>query len=237
MSRITRCPSCVTAFRVNDAQLSARGGHVRCGRCGATFDALAALTSESVARADAAERGLPATQPRTMPPLVFDFGAPQPAGNSRLWWAASAVALVGLALQAAFQYRTELGLLLPEAKPFIQQTCAKLGCEVSLPRRAELLSIESSDLQADGTSPNVMVLTATLRNRAGFAQAFPELELSLTSAQDRTVARRVLTAKDYAPRGTQTESGLAAGSELQTRVYIEAATLRPTGYRLYLFYY
>ena len=235
MSRITRCPSCVTAFRVNDAQLSARGGHVRCGRCGATFDALAALTSESVARAE--ERGLAATQPRATSPREFDFGAPQPAGNSRLWWAASVIALVGLALQAAFQYRTELGLLLPEAKPFIQQICAKLSCEVSLPRRAELLSIESSDLQADGTSPNVMVLTATLRNRAAFAQAFPELELSLTSAQDRTVARRVLTAKDYAPRGTQTESGLAAGSELQTRVYIEAATLRPTGYRLYLFYY
>jgi hypothetical protein len=81
-----------------------------------------------------------------------------------------------------------------------------------------------------------MVLTATLRNRAGFVQAFPALELSLTSTQDKTVARRVLTPKDYAPQNTRSETGFAAGSELQIRVYIEAAALKPTGYRLYLFY-
>ena len=106
----------------------------------------------------------------------------------------------------------------------------------SLLRCAELLSIESSDLQADSAHPSVMVLTATLRNRAGFIQAFPALELSLTSTQGETVARRVLTPKDYAPQSTRSEPGFAAGSELQIRVYIEAAALKPIGYRLYLFY-
>jgi len=82
----------------------------------------------------------------------------------------------------------------------------------------------------------VMVLTATLRNRAGFIQAFPALELTLTDAQDQTVARRVLMPRDYAPQGTGQEPGFAAGGELQIRVHIEAAALKPTGYRLYLFY-
>jgi len=81
-----------------------------------------------------------------------------------------------------------------------------------------------------------MVLTATLRNRAGFSQAFPALELTLTNAQDQTVARRVLTPPDYAAKGVRLESGFAAASELQVRLYIEAPALRPTGYRLYLFY-
>jgi hypothetical protein len=99
-----------------------------------------------------------------------------------------------------------------------------------------LLSIESSDLQADGSHPSVMVLTATLRNRAAFIQAFPALELTLTGTEGQTVARRVLTSKDYAPQGTRSEPGFAAGSELQIRVYLEAAALKPTGYRLYLFY-
>src|SRR5258708_21290204 len=45
VSMITRCPTCATAFRVTETQLSARAGRVRCGRCGAVFDALAALSS------------------------------------------------------------------------------------------------------------------------------------------------------------------------------------------------
>jgi hypothetical protein len=81
-----------------------------------------------------------------------------------------------------------------------------------------------------------MVLTATLRNRAAFVQAFPALELSLTSAQGETVARRVLLPKEYLSQPTRADAGFAAGSELQVRVYIEAVALKPTGYRLYLFY-
>jgi len=236
MSKITRCPSCATAFRVSDAQLQARAGQVRCGRCGTTFDAHTALASDSAVRTGPAEPSRRAPRPSVLPETAFDFGPPNRAGRNRLWWIASAIATLALALQVAYYHRTDVGLLLPEVKPLIYQFCMEVGCEVPLPRRVELLGIESSDLQADSSNPNVMVLTATLRNRAGFIQAFPALELSLTNAQDQTVGRRVLTPRDYVPRGVQTDSGFAAASDLQIRVYIEAAALLPSGYRLYLFY-
>lgn len=168
--------------------------------------------------------------------VSFDFGPQSRPRPSRLWWSAGVFLLLALALQAGYRYRGEVAVLLPEAKPLVQRICAQLGCEVPLPRRAELLSIESSDLQADSSHPSVMVLTATLRNRAAFIQAFPALELTLTGTEGQTVARRVLTSKDYAPQGARSEPGFAAGSELQIRVYLEAAALKPTGYRLYLFY-
>jgi uncharacterized protein DUF3426 len=168
--------------------------------------------------------------------VSFDFGPQSRPRPSRLWWLASVFLLLALAAQGAYQYRGEIAVLLPEAKPLVQRICAEFGCDVPLPRRAELLSIESSDLQADVAHPSVMVLTATLRNRAGFVQAFPALELSLTSTRGETVARRVLTSRDYVPQGARSEPGFAAGSELQVRVYIEAAALKPAGYRLYLFY-
>src|SRR5262249_20588468 len=148
----------------------------------------------------------------------FDFGPPAPHPLSRLWWIGSALLLLALVLQGAYRYRGEIAVLLPESKPLLESLCAEIGCEVPLPRRAELLSIEASDLQADGSHPNVMVLTATLRNRAAFVQAFPALELSLTSAQGQTVARRVLMPKDYVPPPRRAEAGFAAGSELQIRV-------------------
>ena len=236
---ITRCPTCATAFRVTEPQLRARAGQVRCGRCGALFDALAALSPGPSSRPTPEGAPISASMALlldTERDVTFDFGPQSRPRPSRLWWLASLFLLLALALQGGYRYRGEIAVLLPEAKPLVQSICAELGCDVPLPRRAELLSIESSDLQADGTHPSVMVLTATLRNRAGFIQAFPALELSLTSTEGQTVARRVLVPKDYAPQSTRSEPGFAAGSELQIRVYIEAAALKPTGYRLYLFY-
>jgi len=237
---LTRCPTCGTAFRVTEQQLGARAGQVRCGRCDTLFDAVATLSSGPVTRPrdqpSPPTSGSMAVLLGTEKDSYFDFGPHVPEGRSRLWWIGSLLLLLALLLQGGYRYRGEIAVLLPEAKPLLERICAELGCDLPLPRRAELLSIESSDLQADGSHPNVMVLTATLRNRAAFLQAFPALELSLTSADGQTVARRVLLPKDYVAQPSRSDAGFAAGSELQIRVYVEAAALKPTGYRLYLFY-
>jgi predicted Zn finger-like uncharacterized protein len=64
----TRCPNCTTIFRVTVDQLRLRGGMVRCGHCGAAFDANSALSqfdpaldpSPDPASADAAADPAPA---------------------------------------------------------------------------------------------------------------------------------------------------------------------------------
>ena len=61
-----------------------------------------------------------------------------------------------------------------------------------MPRRPDLLSLESSDLQADNRRDGLIVLNAVIRNRAPFAQEHPALELTLTDAADKAVLRRVL---------------------------------------------
>jgi predicted Zn finger-like uncharacterized protein len=43
MSLITECPACFTQFEVNDEQLQAYAGKVRCGECNHVFDARSAL--------------------------------------------------------------------------------------------------------------------------------------------------------------------------------------------------
>jgi len=43
---VTRCPDCDTTFRVQPAQLAARGGRVRCGKCNRVFDGLAQIVEE-----------------------------------------------------------------------------------------------------------------------------------------------------------------------------------------------
>jgi predicted Zn finger-like uncharacterized protein len=56
MNLTTRCPSCGTAFRVQPAQLSARGGKVRCGKCSGVFDGVKALLAEGAAPARSCRR-------------------------------------------------------------------------------------------------------------------------------------------------------------------------------------
>ena len=67
MNLTTRCPNCGTAFRVQPAQLSARGGKVRCGKCTHVFDGVAALIAET-------EQGAVQAEPEPSPQLAL-FGA------------------------------------------------------------------------------------------------------------------------------------------------------------------
>ena len=138
--------------------------------------------------------------------------------------------------QAAYHYRIAITLLFPETKPYAVALCVTVGCELPLPRRIELMSIEASDLQADTTNPNVMVLSATLKNRAIFNQQHPLLELTLTDAQDQPVVRRVLAPQDYLGKAVNTQTGFAANTETAIKVFIEGSQVKATGYRLYLFY-
>lgn len=172
---------------------------------------------------------------------AFDFGPAaeaSPVGRTRRWpWILGASVLILLLLgQAAYQYRTAIILLFPEAKPYAARLCADLGCDLPLPRRAELVSIEASDLQADTNNPNVMVLSATLKNRAVFEQQLPLLELTLTDAQDQPVVRRVLAPHDYLGKASAARAGFAANTEIPIKVFVEGSQVKATGYRLYLFY-
>jgi len=144
--------------------------------------------------------------------------------------------LLTLLAQAAYHFRGAITLLFPETKPYAAALCASLGCELPLPRRIDLMSIEASDLQADTTNPNIMVLSATLKNRAIFNQQYSLLELTLTDAKDKPVVRRVLAPQDYLGKTANTQSGFTASTEIAIKVFIEGSQVRATGYRLYLFY-
>lgn len=252
MSAVTRCPECGTAFRVTPGQLGARAGQVRCGRCGSAFDATSNLVADAGMSESERSTGRPSeirqgarhavpfpadtSEIRADAPPGWDFERPGSQRPSTMWGAAAAIALLALGAQFGFHFRGEIALLWPDSKPILTLACARLGCDIPLPRRVEQMSIEASDLQAEGSSPSIMVLSATLRNRAAFPQQFPALELTLTDAQELPVARRVLTARDYVGRTGKLENGFAANSELTVKVFIETSSLKPTGYRLYLFY-
>jgi len=144
--------------------------------------------------------------------------------------------LVGLLLllvltwQAAYHFRADLVLRLPVAG----EAFAALDIPVPLPRDDSLVSIETSDLQSDPVR-GLFILNATLKNRATHAQAWPDLELTLTDAADQVVARRVIVARDYLSAGVPRDA-FPANGETAVRLWIETRGIAAAGYRLYIFY-
>lgn len=163
-------------------------------------------------------------------PSITGFEALQ--AKPARWPFVLAALLLCLALlgQLLYQYRTEAVLRLPVSADLF----AALDIPVPLPGHADLVSIEASDLQSDNAR-GLLVLQATLKNRAGYAQAWPALELTLTDTQDAVVARRVMGANDYLPPDADHDR-FAANGETGVRLWIETRDLRASGYRLYIFY-
>ncbi len=236
MSLLARCPACGTTFRVQAAQLAAKGGKVRCGKCAAVFDGVSALVEGEAAAPEAG--AAPSAAARDAAVKTPEF-LRQPALPRRYAWGFwVALALLVLAGQLLMHYRTEAATTWQWLRPHLAATCAVVGCELRLPRRPELLSIESSDIQSDRARENVVVFNAVLRNRAAFAQEYPALELSLTDERDHAVLRRVLLPADYlgAAAAERAVPGLAGGAEIAVRLHLDDGGRRAVGYRLYLFF-
>jgi predicted Zn finger-like uncharacterized protein len=247
MSLVTRCPVCATAFRVQRSQLAARGGKVRCGKCGQIFDGVAALVEEGSAEPAGIEPspqlGLFDGSRRSS---VVEDEAPLPAfmaeaepnrGITFLWAGLALIALLLLGAQIVYHYRSEILAQFPGTRELLTRFCRVAKCEVTLPRRALEISIESSDLQADARRDGVYVLNALLKNRASLPQEYPALELTLLDGE-RPILRRVLTARDYLDAARPIEQGIAAGDEVAVRIYLEPSTgrTRATDYKLRHFY-
>ncbi len=172
-----------------------------------------------------------------------DRFAPQAStkpGRARTVAYAMAIALLVLLVigQAAFHFRDAIATFWPATRPTFTRLCAAAGCSVRPLRDAAMahLSIETSDLQADPAHKGLLILTATVRNRAGWPLAYPHLELTLTNAQDRIVVRRALAPAEYAGGTADLEGGIAPNGEIAFKVFIDASATTQAGYRLYMFY-
>jgi predicted Zn finger-like uncharacterized protein len=188
----------------------------------------------SAPQADALALGEPVTL--TLPDELF--GAP-PARAARrgLWAGASLLLLLALAAQAIWFFPGELIARLPAADPQVRTLCAWTACRVALPRLPDELFIEASDLQMlDPARPSEVLLTATIRNRAPLAQAFPLLELTLTNSLNEASARKVFAPGVYLEPGVDQARGLGANQEVSLRLYLDTGAIKPAGYRLYLFF-
>ena len=144
-----------------------------------------------------------------------------------------------IAVQLAVIYRADLLARAPQARNALLQLCAVFGCTVGWPTQVDQLAVIGSELQTiPGT--DVLELTAVIRNRAGFRQALPAVEVTLTDSLNRPIARKVFTPADYlAAAGepsSRIEDGLGSGSDYTIRLFFEARGVQAAGFLVYPFF-
>jgi predicted Zn finger-like uncharacterized protein len=260
MTEITQCPECGTRFKVTGAQLDAHDGLVRCGHCHDVFDArkhlhdnepspqLSLLIDAESPLGEFDLKPIPnvpelRAEPTTLAQQVqfveeLTDEVPELPPRKTSWTGILIALLLALMLvaQAAYFFRVELGARLPGLKPLLAQYCTLLACTVALPQQAELIVIESSELQSDPDHGNVVTLHVLLHNRAPYVQAYPGLELTLTNMQDQALSRRVFLPAEYLKADVGENSGFPSNRDLDIKLRLDTTDLKPSGYRLFLFY-
>ncbi|MCW8807328.1 MAG: zinc-ribbon and DUF3426 domain-containing protein [Rhodanobacter sp.] len=145
----------------------------------------------------------------------------RPASGELQWpWAAACLLLI-LLLSGQLAW-AERGPLIrnPVMGHWLRSTCTALGCQLPLIAAPQKLRLVASNVQAHPSVPDALMISASVRNDAAFAQPYPVLEITLSDARGRPVAMRRLQPRDYLDDDAALRRGLAPGGS--TVLLIEA---------------
>jgi predicted Zn finger-like uncharacterized protein len=154
------------------------------------------------------------------------------------YWLVSLSVLLALiaGLQTLYAKRSQIAAEYPQYKAYLAEACQVLQCEIPLPKNLDLLTIDDSDMQEDDNHQNVIKFSSILTNNARFAQAYPNIELTLTSTDDEPVLRRIVKPNEYLKAGTDIDAGLGSRDEMRVQLAINVKDLAVAGYRVQLVY-
>lgn len=238
----TQCPECATVYSADAAAIARGHGMVRCSHCDALFDALLTLADqlppEPFERLDLhapdpepPRLGVPVYRPNAQAvSFTFDpderprareprrtsapaFARHARRGSGRRWpWVAGTV-LLSLTLAGQLAYAERDQLLDSElVRPWLDRGCAALNCTLPLRHATQQLELLSRDIRPHPSVPGALIVSATVRNAAGYAQAFPVVEITLSDLDENRVAMRRFQPRDYLGDTRAIERGLAAGA-------------------------
>jgi predicted Zn finger-like uncharacterized protein len=152
------------------------------------------------------------------------------------WVLGSLLAATALTVQMLITFRVELAAQRPGLRPALESLCGYFDCVVGLPSDPNQVSIEASDLHPSPQNKGKLELTATLKNRAPYAQTWPTLEVTLTDGADKPIVRKIIPPEQFLPVGQDLAAGFPASGDLTLQLTMDAGDLPAAGYRLYLFY-
>ncbi|MET0330303.1 MAG: zinc-ribbon and DUF3426 domain-containing protein [Dyella sp.] len=297
----TQCPDCLSVFSLEAAELAQARGRVACGRCRASFDALARLTERLPATVgkwsgqapsnelpiltrvvdgeatsvadlpaptavvdtspdhpgvDQLSVDQPAVDHLALDQAAFDRTADHPAAVElpelasqaieppsavadfseltftprfaqprrrrwRLVWVVLCVLLALLLLgQVGWAERDAL-IANPTTGDWLRRVCRSAGCQLPLVQNLHQLRLLARDVQSHPSVRGALMISATLRNEARFAQPYPTLSVTLSDVDGKKLAMRRLNPTEYLSDAAALQRGIAAGSNVSVVLEVQ----------------
>jgi len=216
------CPSCQSRFKVAEDQIKLHQGLVCCGHCFTLFNA----QGHTQTNAEDAKHSSANSSKST---------------SKTLWKNGLAVFLLLLLLlsallQTVYFLRAEISWRYPSSQAYLKLACKKIGCDIALAKKINLLVLDDTDLLEDELRVGLMHLSSTIVNQAAFSQAYPTIELILTDLDDKAKFQRTFRPNDYLVDANQVSAGLAAGQTLKLTLPLAKLDEPIAGYRVRLSY-
>jgi predicted Zn finger-like uncharacterized protein len=147
-----------------------------------------------------------------------------------------AVLILLMLAQTVYFLRTDIAARWPETRAQLEQACLLVNCQVELPKNADLIAIDDSDLQEDADRRGLIHLYLSIINHAEYSQAYPLLELTLTDTYDKPLMRRTFKPEEYLSTGSDQKPGIAAKQAVRIKLSFTTDNHAIAGYRLFLTY-
>lgn len=223
----SQCSNCFAYTLVDAAMLTQGRGTVCCSACGAHYFVLSRL-SDDIPSAMSMEHPAPGnplpqdapvgltapekSRSHALPAPLPGFVKPRrpPAGRHRSWLLCNMLLALSFAAQIAY---VERAWLLDNARlrPWLDDLCSAMHCTLPLRNDTTQLALLARDIRPHPSVPDALIISATLRNDAVFAQAFPHVEISLSDLDEHRIAMRRFTPRDYVTDSNTVRHGLPAG--------------------------
>ncbi|MBS1187286.1 MAG: hypothetical protein H6R04_1304 [Burkholderiaceae bacterium] len=133
-------------------------------------------------------------------------------------------------------FNARIAAAFPALKPAIESVCGVIDCRVGLEKQIDQVTVEVSELHAPANGETAYTLGVVLRNRSAQGQVWPNIELTLNDSDEKAVARRIFAPAEFLPNPQLVAQGFAASSEQSIKLAFELEQIKPSGYRVYLFY-
>jgi predicted Zn finger-like uncharacterized protein len=139
-------------------------------------------------------------------------------------------------LQTIYHLRVKIAAEYPQFKPLLVKACAQFKCTIDLPKNLDLITIGDSDMQEDDQYKSVINFSSSIKNNAHYAQAYPNIELILTDANDKVAIKKLIQPREYLSADKKVKDGLAANeiNPIKLALYVHDTTV--AGYRILLVY-
>lgn len=163
-------------------------------------------------------------------------GTPRNYNFNKLFSALGIVGIILLIGQLFIINRVNLSANFPDLAPAIRGACKLFNCTVPLPSNIDMLRTEWSESTNVPEHSNLLQIDAVLKNHAHYAQNYPMLELALKTKQDKVVARRQLTPKEFLKPSDLELGQFNADSEVRISLRLDVQDLNAVGYNLRWYY-